>query len=47
MAEQMLLGVATRYGKSSVDYGMAKGVPKNQRRNRLRGEFPTQETEQL
>ncbi|WP_026732254.1 hypothetical protein [Fischerella sp. PCC 9605] len=41
MAEHMLLGVATRYGKSSVEYGMAGGVPKNQRRKRLRGELPT------
>jgi hypothetical protein len=38
MAEHMLLGVATRYGKSSVEYGMAGGVPKNQRRKGLRGE---------
>jgi hypothetical protein len=38
MAEHMLLGVATRYGKSSVEYGMAGGVPKNQRRRGLRGE---------
>ncbi len=28
MAEHMLLGVATKYGKSSVEYGMAGGVPK-------------------
>lgn len=38
MAEHMLLGVATRFGKSSVEYGMAGGVPKNQRRRGLRGE---------
>jgi hypothetical protein len=38
MAEHMLLGVATCYGKSSVEYGMAGGVPKNQRRKRFRGE---------
>jgi len=38
MSEHMLLGVATRYGKSSVEYGMAGGVPKNQRRKKLRGE---------
>ncbi len=38
MAEHMLLGVATKYGKSSVEYGMAGGVPKNQRRKGLRGE---------
>ena len=46
MAEHMLLGVATRYGKSSVEYGMAGGVPKNQRRKRLRGESPTPSAEQ-
>jgi hypothetical protein len=46
MAEHMLLGVATRYGKSSVEYGMAGGVPKNQRRKRLRGESPTPNSEQ-
>ncbi|MFW9261903.1 hypothetical protein [Nostoc sp. CALU 546] len=40
MAEHMLLGVATQYGKSSVEYGMAGGVPKNQRRKGLRGESP-------
>lgn len=46
MAEHMLLGVATRYGKSSVEYGMAGGVPKNQRRKKLRGESPTPSSEQ-
>ncbi len=46
MAEHMLLGVATRYGKSSVEYGMAGGVPKNQRRKKLRGESPTSSSEQ-
>lgn len=46
MAEHMLLGVATRYGKSSVEYGMAGGIPKNQRRKRLRGESPTPSSEQ-
>lgn len=47
MAEHMLLGVATRYGKSSVEYGMAGGVPKNQRRQKLRGASPTFSSEQL
>ena len=47
MAEHILLGVATRYGKSSVEYGMAGGVPKNQRCKKLRGEIPTQEAEQV
>jgi hypothetical protein len=41
MAEHILLGIATRYGKSSVEYGMAGGVPKNKRRKGLRGESPT------
>ncbi|MBW4435025.1 MAG: hypothetical protein KME28_25760 [Pelatocladus maniniholoensis HA4357-MV3] len=40
MAEHMLMAVATRYGKSSVEYGMAGGAPKNQRSKRLRGESP-------
>jgi len=46
MAEHMLLGVATKYGKSSVEYGMAGGVPKNQRRKGLRGESTTSSSEQ-
>ncbi|MBI4784829.1 MAG: hypothetical protein HY785_26490 [Oscillatoriophycideae cyanobacterium NC_groundwater_1537_Pr4_S-0.65um_50_18] len=46
MAEHMLLGVATKYGKSSVEYGMAGGVPKNQRRTRLRGESTLSSAEQ-
>jgi hypothetical protein len=46
MAEHMLLGVATKYGKSSVEYGMAGGVPKNQRRKGLRGESPAPSSEQ-
>jgi hypothetical protein len=46
MAEHMLLGVATRYGKSSVEYGMAGGVPKNQRRKGVRDESPTPSSEQ-
>jgi hypothetical protein len=45
MAEHILLAVATRYGKSSVEYGMAGGVPKNQRRKGLRGESPTPSSE--
>ncbi len=40
MAEHILMGVGTRYGKSSIEYGMAGGVPKNQRRKGLRGESP-------
>ncbi|MBD2346044.1 hypothetical protein [Anabaena subtropica] len=40
MTEHMLMGVGVLYGKSSVEYGMAGGVPKNQRRKGLRGESP-------
>ncbi|PSB29410.1 hypothetical protein [Stenomitos frigidus] len=46
MAEHMLLGVATKYGKSCVEYGMAGGVPKNQRGKGLRGESSTSSSEQ-
>ncbi|WP_375512438.1 hypothetical protein [uncultured Nostoc sp.] len=46
MTEHMLMAVGTRYGKSSVEYGMAGGVPKNQRRKGLRGEPSTPGTEQ-
>ncbi|MBE9006645.1 hypothetical protein IQ259_16625 [Fortiea sp. LEGE XX443] len=46
MAEHMLLGVATKYGKSSVEYGMAGGVPKNQRYKKRRGESSTSSSEQ-
>ncbi|MEH2346998.1 MAG: hypothetical protein V7K55_03170 [Nostoc sp.] len=46
MTEHMLMAVATRYGKSSVEYGMAGGVPKNQRRKGLRGESSTPSSEQ-
>lgn len=33
-SERMLLGVASRYGKSSNEYEMAGGVRKDRRRNR-------------
>ncbi|WP_026731093.1 hypothetical protein [Fischerella sp. PCC 9605] len=46
MAEHMLMGVATRYGKSSVEYGMAGGVPKNQRSKKRRGDSPTPSSQQ-
>jgi hypothetical protein len=46
MTEHMLMAVATRYGKSSIEYGMAGGVPKNQRRKGLRGESLTNSAEQ-
>jgi hypothetical protein len=32
LSEQMLLGVAAKYGKDSREYGMAGGVPKSERR---------------
>jgi hypothetical protein len=38
MTEHILMGIGVKYGKSSVEYGMAGGVPKNQRRKGLRGE---------
>jgi hypothetical protein len=40
MTEHILMGIGVKYGKSSVEYGMAGGVPKNQRRKGLRGESP-------
>jgi hypothetical protein len=43
MAEHMLMGVGAKYGKSSVEYGMAGGVPKNQRHKGLRGESSSSE----
>ncbi|MEH2195362.1 MAG: hypothetical protein V7K98_22350 [Nostoc sp.] len=46
MTEHMLMAVGTRYGKSSVEYGMAGGVPKNQRRKGLRGDSQTPTTEE-
>jgi hypothetical protein len=46
MIEHMLMAVGTRYGKSSVEYGMAGGVPKNQRRKGLRGESQALSDEQ-
>jgi hypothetical protein len=42
----MLLSVATHYGKSSVEYGMVGGVPKNQCRKGLRGESSTPSSEE-
>ncbi|MEH2290301.1 hypothetical protein [Nostoc sp.] len=46
MTEQMLMAVGTRYGKSSIEYGMAGGVPKNQRRKVQREKSPTLNDEQ-
>ncbi|MEA5565165.1 hypothetical protein [Anabaena sp. UHCC 0399] len=46
MTEHMLMGVGVLYGKSSVEYGMAGGIPKNQRRKGLRGESPTSSSQQ-
>lgn len=36
LSEQMLLGVAARYGKGSREYGMAGGIPKGERRRPTR-----------
>ncbi|OUL18788.1 hypothetical protein BV378_34760 [Nostoc sp. RF31YmG] len=41
MTELILLGVATKYGKRSVEYDMAGGVPKNQRRRATKSGSPT------
>ncbi|MBD2254215.1 hypothetical protein [Nostoc parmelioides] len=46
MTEHMLMGVGVLYGKSSVEYGMAGGVPKNQRSKGLRGESLTSSPQQ-
>jgi hypothetical protein len=43
-SEHMLLGIASRYGKSSVEYGMAGGVLKNKRGKVLRGEAAAAKT---
>ena len=32
LSEKMLMGVGVKYGKSSQEYGMAGGTPKNKRR---------------
>jgi len=32
LSEKMLMGVGIKYGKSSQEYGMAGGIPKNKRR---------------
>lgn len=36
LSEQMLLGVAAKYGKDSREYGQAGGVPKSERRRPVR-----------
>lgn len=36
LSEQMLLGVAAKYGKDSGEYGKAGGVPKSERRRPTR-----------
>jgi hypothetical protein len=36
LSEQMLLGVAAKYGKNSHEYGKAGGVPKSERRRPVR-----------
>jgi hypothetical protein len=45
MTELILLGVATKYGKSSVEYNMAGGVPKNQRRRVAKSDSPSPSSE--
>jgi hypothetical protein len=35
LSEKMLMGVGIKYGKSSQEYGMAGGVPKNKRRRSM------------
>jgi hypothetical protein len=45
MTELILLGVATKFGKSSVEYNMAGGVPKNQRRRATKSDSPTPSSE--
>ncbi len=36
LSEQMLLGVAVKYGKDSGEYGKAGGIPKSERRRPVR-----------
>jgi hypothetical protein len=36
LSEQMLLGVAAKYGKNSGEYGKAGGIPKSERRRPIR-----------
>ncbi|MBW4691426.1 MAG: hypothetical protein KME27_06620 [Lyngbya sp. HA4199-MV5] len=36
LSEQMLLGVAAKYGKNSGEYGKAGGIPKSERRRPTR-----------
>jgi uncharacterized phage infection (PIP) family protein YhgE len=36
LSEQMLLGVAAKYGKDSREYGMAGGIPKSEHRRPVR-----------
>jgi hypothetical protein len=44
LSEQMLLGVAVKYGKDSSEYGKAGGVPKSERRRSAR-KNPTESRE--
>lgn len=47
VAERMLMGIGTRYGKGSVEYGMAGGTPKNQHRKTQRSNSTTSSTQPL
>jgi hypothetical protein len=47
LTEQMLLGVAAKYGKNSREYGKAGGIPKSERRRPVRKTTqPNSETQQ-
>ncbi len=47
LSEQMLLGVAAKYGKNSGEYGKAGGIPKNERRRPTRKPPTESESERL
>lgn len=47
LSEQMLLGVAARYGKDSGEYGKAGGVPKSERRRSTRKQVTESKTPSL
>jgi hypothetical protein len=45
LSEQMLLGIAAKYGKNSGEYGKAGGVPKSERRRPVRKQTTESESE--
>jgi hypothetical protein len=47
LSEQMLLGVAAKYGKDSGEYGKAGGVRKSERRRATRKQAPASGVETL